>query len=112
MNMYLIFGLVLFCALLGGIGQIFFKLGSSSFSLDVSLFQNWQLIVGVVLYGVAMVLFIYALKFGNVSILYPLIATSYIWVSLFASVFLGEAFPLYKWSGVLLIIGGIAIITH
>jgi len=110
--MYIVFGIVLFCAFLGAIGQILFKLGSSSFALDISLFQNWHLVLGVTLYGIAMVLFIYMLKFSNVSIIYPLIATSYIWVSLFASFFLGESFPLYKWSGVLLIILGITIITH
>ncbi len=112
MNMYVVFGVVLFCAFLGAIGQILFKLGAPSFALDASLLHNWHLILGIALYGIAMVLFIYMLKFANVSIVYPIIATSYIWVSLFAAMLLGEPFPLYKWSGVIMIIAGIAVITH
>lgn len=104
--------LVAFCALLGAIGQIFFKLASKTFKLDlIALITNWKLIVGLGFYGVATLLFVYALKQNNLSILYPIIASSYIWVTIFSIVFLGEPFFLYKWLGIVLIIGGIAIIS-
>ena len=104
--------LVAFCALLGAIGQIFFKLASKSFKFDIiALVTNWKLIIGLGFYGIATLLFVYSLKQNNLSILYPIIASSYIWVTIFSIIFLGEPFVLYKWLGILLIIGGITIIS-
>jgi drug/metabolite transporter (DMT)-like permease len=111
-KMYVIL-LVAFCALLGAAGQVFFKLSSKSLSFNLlSLATNWKLIIGLVLYGLATVLFLIMLRQGNLSILYPIIATSYIWVALFSTIFLQEAFPAYKWAGVLLIIGGVIVIVR
>lgn len=104
--------LVAFCALLGAIGQIFFKLASKDLTFEImSLITNWKLIIGLVFYAVATILFVFALKQGNLSVLYPIIATSYIWVTIFAMVFLKETFPLYKWAGILMIIIAVGIIT-
>ncbi|MCK5107112.1 MAG: EamA family transporter [Nanoarchaeota archaeon] len=105
--------LVAFCALLGAAGQVFFKLASKDLSFQImSLLTNWKLFLGLFLYGVATILFIYALKQGNLSVLYPIIATSYIWVSIFSVKFLGETFAPFKWVGILLIILAIGIITR
>lgn len=104
--------LVVFCALLGAIGQIFFKLSSKSFNFDIfSIMTNWKFLIGLFFYGIATILFIFALKQGNLSILYPIIATSYIWVTIFSVIFLKESFPLFKWFGILLIILAVWIIT-
>lgn len=105
--------LVLFCALLGAVGQVFFKLGSSTLKLDFySLITNWKVIIGLVLYAAATVLFLIALRQGNLSILYPIIATSYIWVALFSVYFLHESFSLAKWLGVGLIVLGVIFIVR
>jgi len=53
-----------------------------------------------------------ALRHGNVSILYRVLATSYIWVALLSTFFLSEPFPLVRWIGVALIIGGIGVIVR
>jgi len=105
-------GLVLFCAFLGALGQLLFKLGSASVSVNIlSWFTNWKVLLGMTLYGISAVLFIVALKHGNLSVLYPLIATSYIWVALFATRFLGEPFSPLKWLGIALIAGGASLIV-
>jgi undecaprenyl phosphate-alpha-L-ara4N flippase subunit ArnE len=57
-------------------------------------------------------MFIYTLKYGRLSILYPVLATSYIWVVLFSQIFLKEPFPAYKWVGIGLIIISVVIITR
>lgn len=109
----MIYALVVFCALLGATGQIFFKLASEDINSSiVSWLFNYKLMIGLFFYGIATVLFVVALKFGNLSILYPIIATSYIWVAIFAKTFLGETFPPFKWAGLLLIIVGIGIVTR
>lgn len=101
------------CALIAAIGQIFFKLGSETLSMNLMTWlTNWKLIFGLVLYAIATIFFVYSLKFGNLSTLYPIIATSYIWVAIFSIAFLGENFTIFKWVGILLIIFGVGIIVR
>jgi uncharacterized membrane protein len=108
-----IIAIVLFCAILAASGQIFFKLSSKSFSMDPTTWiKNPFFISGIILYATSAVLFIWTLKFGNLSVLYPLIATSYIWVSILSVWLLKEDFPLFKWIGVALIMLGILVITR
>lgn len=107
-----IIALVLCCALLGATGQIFFKLASSSFSFNpLKLMQNYKFIAGAIFYALSAILFVWALKFGDLSVLYPIIATSYIWVALFSVFLLNEPFPPLRWVGVCLIISGIYFIV-
>jgi drug/metabolite transporter (DMT)-like permease len=74
------------CAVLGAVAQILFKHGAASFQLTpAAILSNTHLIAGMALYLLAMVLYLFALKGGNVSVLYPVIATSYVWVLLLAA---------------------------
>jgi multidrug transporter EmrE-like cation transporter len=105
--------LVLFCAFLGSAGQVFFKLASRELtSSPFSWISNWKFILGIFLYAVSAILFVWSLKQGNLSVLYPVIATSYIWVSIFSFFILKEPFPVIKWLGIGLIIAGIIMITQ
>jgi drug/metabolite transporter (DMT)-like permease len=108
----IIIAVVAFCALLGAVGQVFFKLASKDLQFNIpSLVQNWKLIIGLSAYAIATLLFVFALKRGNLSTLYPIIATSYIWVTIFSIYFLNETFPAYKWWGISFIIIGVSIIS-
>ena len=103
---------VLICALLGAMGQIFFKMSSANFSFNpIEMITNWKFIFGAFLYATSAILFVWTLKYGNLSILYPVIATSYIWVTLLSVVLLGESFNSIKWIGIAMIISGIYIIV-
>jgi len=64
------------------------------------------------LYGLSAVLFVIALKHGNLSVLYPVIATSYIWVTLIAFKVLHEPVSIPKWLGIALIMGGVMLIVR
>jgi len=113
MSKLVIMGTVLLCALMGAVGQIFFKLGSKTINLNImSWILNWKLAIGITLYALSTVIFVAALKFNNLSITYPIVATSYIWVTLFSIFILGEAFPAYKWLGIIMILAGVAIVTR
>lgn len=105
-----VIGLVLFCTLLTSFGQVFLKMGSKTFVLNLSLFTNYALIIGVLLYLFGAVIFIIALKHGELSVLYPFIALSFIWVSFLSTYFFGEVMNLYKWLGILVIIIGVSFI--
>ena len=101
------------CALLGSLGQLLFKIGASRVAPSLtSWFTNGPVLLGMLLYGLSAVLFIVALKHGNLSVLYPVIATSYIWVALLSTRVLNEPFSLTQWSGVLLVITGIALVVR
>ncbi len=100
-----------FCAILGAIGQLLFKLSSSTITKNIfSWIGNIKLLAGIALYAVAMILFVWALKYGNLSVLYPIIATSYIWVALLSTIFLKEPFGFIKWIGIFFILLGIILI--
>jgi len=105
------FTLMFLCTLLTSFAQYFYKRGANNLSFSLSgIFLNWYLYVGVGMYILGAVMMLIALRGGELSVLYPVIATSYIWVSLISWMLLGETMNLYKWGGVGLIIGGISFI--
>jgi len=112
MEKYVLIILVVCCGLLGAVGQIHVKLGAPAAKLNASILTNHYVLIGLFLYACATVLFIYALKFGEVSLLYPVLATSYIWVALLASFFLGEKVALANWAGIVLVVAGVALIAR
>lgn len=100
-------------ALMAAVAMILFKSGAAAVSSSLwSWLLNWQLMVGVALHAVGFVLLVIALKHGSLSILYPVLATGYVWVALLSANVLGEPFPALKWAGVALIIGGITLIVR
>ncbi len=62
------------------------------------------------MYGISTIIFIPTLKYGQLSVLYPLVATSYMWTTLVAVKFLGEKMNRFKWIGIILIIIGVSLI--
>ena len=104
-------GLVILATLIGAFGPILLKKASAMKLSSISaLMKNYNLFIGVSLYGISTILFIPALKGGELSVLYPLVALAYIWVSLLSVKFLGEKMNKLKWAGIALIILGVSFI--
>ncbi|MBI3026969.1 EamA family transporter [Candidatus Woesearchaeota archaeon] len=104
-------GLVISATLIGAFGPILLKKASAKrLSKLSSLATNYPLFGGVALYATGTLLFIPALKGGDLSVLYPLVSVAYIWVSLLSVKFLGEKMNKVKWLGIILIIIGVAFI--
>lgn len=104
-------GLVVSATLIGAFGPILLKKASAKeLSSIKSLSTNYPLFWGVALYAMGTLLFIPALKGGDLSVLYPFVSLSYIWVSLLSVKFLGESMNKFKWMGIALIILGVAFI--
>ena len=99
--------LVVFCTLFTSSAQILLKFGAPKLPV---IFFNLPLIVGLFLYGIAAFALIVSFKGGEVTVLYPIIATSYVWVTLLSWVFLDEPLFLLKFLGVFSIILGICFI--
>ena len=108
----LIIPLAIVATLMGAIGATFLKRGGSSFSINpMKLIKNYNLIAGLAIYVVASIVFISALKMGELSTVYPLTSLSYIWVSIISFKFLKEKSTPAKWAGMGLIIAGVVLMT-
>ena len=104
-------GIILFSTLLTSTAQLFYKFAADKLSFNIlSLITNYELIIGMMLYAIGGILLILSFRGGEVSVLYPLFATSYIWVSFLSIYFLGEIMNLYKWIGIAAIVAGIVLI--
>lgn len=104
-------GLVVTATLVGAFGPILLKKASAKrLSKLNSLMTNYHLFGGISLYAIGTLLFIPALKGGDLSVLYPFVALAYIWVSLLSVKFLGEKMNKFKWLGIALIIIGVSLI--
>ena len=104
-------GLVIAATLVGAFGPILLKKASSKkLSRLKSLMTNYHLFGGVALYAFGTLLFIPALKGGELSVLYPFVALTYVWVSLLSVKFLEEKMNSRKWMGIILILIGVSFI--
>jgi len=100
------------CALLGAMDQLLFKLGSSAVGLNPwTWITNGRIIGGMTLYGFSAVLFITALRNTHLSLLYPVIATGYVWGTLFSKYVLGEQVSTLSWTDVTLIMAGVTLVA-
>lgn len=105
-------GLMILTTIFTSMAQIFYKLGANKLKFNlISLITNLPLITGMALYVLGAIIMIIAFKGGEVSVLYPIIATSYIWVSLLSLYFFKESLNLFKIIGVFTIIAGIIFIS-
>ncbi len=76
----------------------------------IKIINNKNVVFGVIIYVISAIFFLAGLRNGELSVLYPLVATSYIWTSLLSIYFLKEKMNKWKWIGVVLIIIGISFI--
>lgn len=105
--------LVLFTTLLTSSAQILYKLGSATITFSIpGIITNYYLLGGIFIYAVGGTLMILSFRGGEVSVLYPIIATSYIWVSFLSIKFLGESMNTFRWLGIVSIIAGIVFIGY
>jgi drug/metabolite transporter (DMT)-like permease len=104
-------GVIAFAALIGGFGPIFFKKGSAKFNLNpLKQIKNTNMLLGILFYAVSTVLFIPALKGGELSVLYPVVSLGYVWTTLLAVWLLKEKMNWMKWAGIVVIILGVSLI--
>ncbi|MBS3165667.1 EamA family transporter [Candidatus Woesearchaeota archaeon] len=104
--------LALICTIIVSVAQILLKLASADFSI-MNIFQqiyNIPLVLGAILYFFGAILFIYAFRLGELSVVYPLMASGYILVTILSVYFLGEVITLQKMIGIIFIGVGVVFI--
>jgi multidrug transporter EmrE-like cation transporter len=119
--------LVFCCTVIGALAQMLIKTGAGQLRAHVTLVEvlhdpmlvfrfglgiatNLKLFCGYCLYGVNTFLMAMALKGRELSRLYPIIALTYVWVTLLSFFFLTEHMNFFRATGIAFIVGGVSIL--
>src|SRR5580704_922081 len=115
--------MVLGCTVFAAAAQVLMKFGAmhpmpginlsdpaSVMDFFRALLGNWQLLLGYSLHACNAFLLILALRDGELSMLYPIIALTYVWVNLLSMYFFHEQMNVWKALGIALVIGGVALL--
>ena len=105
--------LTIIATFFGAFGQYFFKLGAKSTggSIIATMLHHYT-ILGILLYGIATVIYVYALKFEELSTLAPIIALSYLWTVILGALLLHETVTAVKWLGLFFILLGVFLVSR
>lgn len=102
----------LIAAVIGALGQWAYKKGGLQIG-KIPIYQNFMLLLGIILFCGVMGLFVIAYKLGGkISVVYPFYATTFFWASIIGFVFEREPF---RWSllfGPIFIFFGIYLIAR
>ncbi len=104
--------LVFLCTVFGAAAQVLIKYGANGLASGspLEMLTNVPLVSGYSLYGISTILLVLALRDGELSILYPVISLTYVWVTLLSLYFFREKVNLYKLIGVAVVVAGVALI--
>lgn len=122
------FALMFCCTLIGALAQILLKTGTEQLGAHITLGQvvhdptlffkfalgivtNVKMFVGYMLYGVNTFLMAIALKGRELSRLYPIIALTYVWVTMLSIFVLpGEHLNWFRAAGIATIVTGVSLL--
>jgi len=94
-------------AFIGALGQFLYKSGAAAATGGWQGYLNWRLGAGVVCYVAVMVLFVAAFKRGGeLSVLYPVYATTFIWAAIIGLLAYGVPIKPIHIAGMLLLLFG------
>jgi multidrug transporter EmrE-like cation transporter len=114
------FFIILSSVSLSAIAQLSFKHGVSTTTIEPSanvLMKAWMMLtspyvfVGLALYGIGTVLWLFALKQMELSLAYPFVGISFIMVFFFGVLLLGEPLNYQRLVGTLIITLGIIVMA-
>lgn len=95
----------------GAFANWFYKTGANKMD-ELVWYKNWFIPAGVVSFISVLVLFIFAFKVGGrLFVVYPVYATTYIWVGLLGVYLDKEPWTMWQVTGVGLIILGVSLIA-
>jgi uncharacterized membrane protein len=77
---------------------------------SLGILTNVKLFSGYCMYGVMTLLMAVALKGRELSRLFPIIALTYVWVTLLSIAVLNEHLNFFRSAGIIFIVGGVSIL--
>jgi multidrug transporter EmrE-like cation transporter len=104
--------LVFFCTLIGAVSQVLIKWGAHGLTSisPVAMLASPPLFLGYALYGVNTILLVVALRNAELSLLYPIIALTYVWVAGLSVVIFHEPLNPFKVVGIAAIVAGVGVL--
>jgi multidrug transporter EmrE-like cation transporter len=112
--------LVLISVLLGVLGQLSLKQGMKNIgNFEVKDFLSNKIfelvaekfvVIGIVLYAIATLLWLVVLSKAELSFAYPMLAVGYILIAIFSKIFFGENVTFVRFLGILLISIGVFLL--
>ena len=74
------------------------------------ILSNLPLLAGYCLYGLSTLLLVLALRDGELSLLYPVIALTYVWVTILSKVIFHDRLSVSKLAGIAIIVAGVVVL--
>ena len=105
-----VFALAVISTVFGALGSLFLKLVSKNLKVR-ELISNKSLFLGLFLFVLATIFIIFALKFGELSKVFPITSLTYVWVAVLSWKFLKEKMTKGKTAAFLLIVMGVFFVT-
>jgi len=103
--------IVIFCTVFTSTGSLFMKLGADRISFSLKgLFDGYFVIVGLALYFIGFVLLTFSFRHGELSVLFPFISLSFVWVAILSYFVLQEPIMPIEIAGVAAIVFGVVLI--
>jgi len=108
--------LVFLCTVVGAAAQMLIKEGATTVKQPgflgavIAMLTNPPLFAGYCLYGLNTILMVLALKDGELSLVYPVIALTYVWVELVSIFVFHEPMNVFKAIGITVIVAGVAVL--
>jgi len=96
-------------SILASSGQILLKLGADR-ARSLIQFINPRIILGLLLYGVSTAIWIYALSFARLNVIYAFTTLTFVLVYIFSYFILKEALNVYGIAGILFVLSGLYLI--
>ena len=105
--------LVLIASLIGSLATVFLKAGADRLHRDMASLKQAgvRLGAGITLFLLSSVLYVWGIKGGSLTVLYPLLALGYVWTLVWSKMFFGEPFNQHKVYGLALVLVGVTFIA-
>lgn len=99
--------LVLVASFIGSFGAVFLKVGAGRLKHGLWHILNVNLALGVAFFLLSSVFFLLAIRHGELSVLYPMVALGYVWTLFWSRLFFHEPLTHQKFVGLGLILVGV-----
>jgi drug/metabolite transporter (DMT)-like permease len=105
--------LVLIASLIGSLAAVFLKAGADTLHRDTASLKRAgvRLAAGIILFLLSSVLYIWGIKDGSLTVLYPLLALGYVWTLAWSKIFFREPFNNHKIYGLCFVLVGVTFIA-
>lgn len=103
---------VILCTVFTSAGSLLLKIGANriSFSSIFGVLEGWQIIAGLFLYFIGFIMLTFSFRHGELSVLFPFVSLSFVWVAILSFMVLGEIIKPLEMAGFGAIVLGVVII--